>query len=96
MIQQAKTTIIGNDYGGALNILADIDPSATCFKEAQTLAKSVEAKVDAEERKQWDFKMKQYNDAVSLEKQRIQAVKEIAVSYYKSQPTTVSYNYIIR
>jgi hypothetical protein len=96
LIQKAKTTLASNDFVGALNILADIDPSATCFKEAQTIAKTAEAKVTAEEKKQWDFQMKQYNDEVSLEKQRINAIKDIAVSYYKSQPTTVSYNYIVR
>lgn len=52
--------------------------------------------VNAEEKKQWDFQMKKYNDAVSLEKQRIEAIKEIAISYYKSQPTSVNYNYIVR
>jgi hypothetical protein len=96
LIQKAKTTLASNDFVGALDILADIDPSATCFKEAQTIAKTAEAKVTAEEKKQWDFQMKQYNDEISLEKQRINAIKDIAVSYYKSQPTTVSYNYIVR
>jgi len=96
LIQKAKTTLASNDYVGALNILSDIDPSASCFNEAQTIAKSAETKVNAEEKKQWDFQMKQYNDAVSLEKQRIEAIKEIAVSYYKSQPTSVNYNYIVK
>jgi hypothetical protein len=96
LIQKAKTTLASNDFVGALDILADIDPSATCFKEAQTIAKTAEAKVTTEEKKQWDFQMKQYNDEISLEKQRINAIKDIAVSYYKSQPTTVSYNYIVR
>jgi len=96
LIQKAKTTLASNDYLGALNILSDIDPSASCFNEAQTIAKSAETKVNAEEKKQWDFQMKQYNDAVSLEKQRIEAIKEIAVSYYKSQPTSVNYNYIVK
>jgi len=96
LIQKAKTTLASNDFVGALNILADIDPSATCFKEAQTIAKTAETKVTAEEKKQWDFQMKQYNDEVSLEKQRVNAIKDIAVAYYKSQPTTVSYNYIVR
>jgi hypothetical protein len=96
LIQKAKTTLATNDFVGALNILADLDPSATCFKEAQTIAKTAEAKVTAEEKKRWDFQMKQYDDEVSLEKQRINAIKDIAVSYYKSQPTTVSYNYIVR
>jgi hypothetical protein len=57
LIQKAKTTLASNDFVGALNILADIDPSATCFKEAQTIAKTAEAKVTAEEKKQWDFQM---------------------------------------
>ena len=96
LIQKAKTTLAGNDYAGALNILSDIDPSASCFNEAQTIAKLAEKKVDVEEKKQWDFQMKQYNDVVSLDKRRIEAIKEIAISYYKSQPTTISYNYIIR
>lgn len=96
LIQKAKTTLASNDYIGALNILSYIDPSATCFNEAQNIAKSAEKKVNAEEKKQWDFQMKQYNDAVSLDKQRIQAIKEIAISYYKSQPTSVTYNYIVR
>jgi hypothetical protein len=95
-IQKAKTVLATNDYVGALNILGDIDPSTNCFKEAQTLAKTAEIKVDAEERKQWNFQMEQYKDDVNLQKQRIESIKEIAVSYYKSQPTTISYNYIVR
>jgi len=95
-IQKAKASIATTDYNTALNILEEVDPSASCFNESQTLEKSIETKIAAEEKKQWDFKMKQNNDAVSLEEQRIAAIKEIAVSYYKSQPTTVNYNYIVK
>ena len=95
-IQKAKTTLASNNFIGALEILSNIDPSATCFKEAQTIAKKAEEKVTTEEKKQWDFQMIQYNDEVNLKKQRINAIKDIAISYFKSQPTTVSYNYIVR
>ena len=40
--------------------------------------------------------MKQYNDAVSLEKQRINAIKDITVSYYKSQTTDINYTLIVK
>jgi hypothetical protein len=93
---QAKTFSAGMDYKEALHTLSGIDPSADCFAEALTLVKSIEDKIAAEEKEQWDFQMKQYNDAVSLQKHRINAIKEIAVSYYKSQPTSLNYNYIIR
>ena len=39
--------------------------------------------------------MKVYNDNVSLQKQRINAIKDIAVAYYKSKPTTVNYTYLV-
>ena len=84
------------NYDIALDILAKIDPSSNCYSEQQTLMKSIESKVSTEAKRQWDFQMKQYNDAVSLEKQRINAIKEIAVAYYTSQPTTVVYDVIVR
>ena len=95
-LQEAKTQIATNNYSSALNILSRIDPSTTCFKESQTLVNNAAEKVDVEEKKQWDLKMKQYNDAVSLENQRINAVKDIAVAYYKSKPTSVNYTYLVK
>lgn len=95
-LQDAKTQLAANNYNDALNILSQIDPSTPCFKESQTLVEKAATKVDQEEKKQWDLKMKVYNDNVALEKQRITAIKDIAVAYYKSKPTTVSYNYIVR
>jgi hypothetical protein len=95
-LMQAKTLSAAMDYEGALNTLAGIDPSTECFNEALTLVKSIENKVSAEDKKRWDFRMKQYNDAVSLEKQRINAIKEIAVSYYKSQPKSVNYLIMVK
>jgi tetratricopeptide (TPR) repeat protein len=96
LIQKAITALAANDYAGALNILSDIDPSTSCFNEALKIAEVAEKKVNEEEKQQWDFQMKQYNDAKRLEEQRIQTIKEIAASYYKSQPTSVTYNYVVR
>ena len=95
-LQQAKTLLASNRYNEALNTLSYIDPSTPCFKESQTLMNDAASKVDAEEKKQWDFKMKKNNDNVALEKERINAVKDIAVAYYKSKPTTVNYTFLVR
>lgn len=95
-IQEAKTNLAANNFSGALNILSDIDPSTTCYKEAQPLITKAEAQIDVEQKKEWDLKMKIYDDAVALEKLRINAVKDIAVAYYKSKPTTVNYALIVK
>lgn len=93
---EAKTMLASNNYSATLNILSNIDPSTPCFKEVENIIKNTEEKLDTEKRKQWELKMQVYNDNLALEKERISAIKEIAIAYYKSKPTTISYNYIIR
>jgi hypothetical protein len=94
-LQQAKTEIASNNFSSGLNILSQIDPSTPCYKESQALINKAADKVAIEEKRNWELKMKIYNDSVALEKERINAVKEIAVAYYQSRPTTVSYNLLI-
>lgn len=95
-IQLAKNALALKDYGETLDLASEVDPSSPCFKEAQLIAKSVESKITAEEKKDWDFQMKEYNDAVGLDKQRINAVKDIAVAYYKSQASNLNYTLIVK
>lgn len=95
-LQNAKTELAGNNYSSALNILSQIDPSTNCNKEAQALIQKTEPKVDAAEREALKIQMKIYDDAVQLEKQRIQAVKDIAVAYYNRTQPTYNYLYIIK
>ena len=95
-LQEARIQIASNNYSVALNILSQIDPSTPCFNESQALINTVTSKVNVEEKKQWDLKMKVYNNEVALEKERINAIKDIAVAYYKSKPASVNYNYIIK
>lgn len=95
-LQNAKTELAGNNYSSALNILSHIDPSTNCNKEAQALIQKIEPKVDAAEREALKIQMKIYDDAVQLEKQRIQAVKDIAVAYYNRTQPTYNYLYIIK
>lgn len=78
-------------YFSALNLAAQIDPSSSCYKEAQGMIKDIENIINAEEKKQWELQLKKYSDEIELEKIRINAVKEMAKSYYESQPDTINY-----
>jgi hypothetical protein len=95
-LQEAKTYLASNNYNSALNVLSQIDPSTLCFKESQNLVNNAAAKIDAEDKKQWDLRMKIYDDGVTLQRERINAVKDIAVAYYKSKPSTVNYTFLVR
>lgn len=95
-LQLANNSLAAKDYGNTLDLLSAIDPASPCFQDSQKMAKSIEAKLNAEEKKEWDFQMRQYNDSVALEKQRISAVKDIAVAYYKSQTSDINYTLIVK
>ncbi len=92
---KGKSEISAGNYNEALYILSNIDPSSSCYGEAKSLIASIETKVSAEKKKEWDFKLKQYSDEVELQKQRINAVKEVAVAYYKRTQPTYNYNLLI-
>lgn len=70
----------------AYGYLSQIDPSATCYAQAKALGKKIGTTV----KEDYDFETKEkYRDAVALEKQRINAAKEIGVAWAKNQPRTI-------
>lgn len=95
LIHEANLSVANNNYAKAIETLALVDPSSSCFKEVDLIVKKIEGKIDVEQKRQLELRTKIYNDKVALEKQRIDAVKEIAIAYYKNKPA-INYNYIIR
>ena len=62
--------------------LAYILPDAGCYDEAMDLYREIKGKVLDD----WKFEMKKYQDGVDLEKQRIDAARQIGVAYGTHQP----------
>lgn len=61
------------------DILADINPFATCQNDVQNFIKSIDAKLRADERARWAFKMKQYNDKIAAEKEKRRIAEEKSI-----------------
>jgi sugar/nucleoside kinase (ribokinase family) len=76
-------------------ILASIDPLSASYEDAVELTERVRKKVEADEKRDWDFKMQKYTDGVKLEQQRIESSMTIAIAYAQNQPKTIIYNKII-
>lgn len=71
--------------------LAQILPDAGCYDDAMALYKEIKGKVLDD----WKFEMKQYQDGVDLEKQRINAMREVGVAYGRGQqPTTTNIGFL--
>jgi hypothetical protein len=85
-IKQAEEVIV---------VISDINPNAACYTATTNFTKEINAKIKADEKARLELALKKYNDKMELEKQQINAYKEIAVEYAKNQPKTITYNNII-
>ena len=82
-----------NEYGAtaAGEYLIEIDPKASCYGEAQVFTNKIAAKILADDKREWNFKMKVYQDEVTAEKAALKAERDIALAYAKTE----SVNYTI-
>jgi len=76
----------------ASNILTEINPKSSCYKEVEKFITQISTKLTADEKAKLDLELKKYNDRMALEKETIKASREIAVEYAKNQPKTITYN----
>ena len=76
-------------------VISDINPNAACYADAANFTKEINTKIKADEKARLELALKKYNDKMELEKQQVNAYKEIAVEYAKNQPKTLTYNNII-
>jgi hypothetical protein len=92
LLMQAKAIwAAGNNEKAAREaayLLTQIDPSSKAYKEAGALLNEIKEKSSANA--PWNFKLKVYNDAVSLEQQRIEAAKAVGVAFGEGQPDYMS------
>lgn len=95
MMQEARARYAATQYLEALDILAEVDPSSSCQSEARSLMASARARITEAQRQAHAFKMKKYEDNLALTHARLAAAKEVALAYYKSRPTKVTYNLLI-
>jgi hypothetical protein len=73
--------------------LGRIDPNSTCYKEAQQFSELIAKRIKELDKREWEFKLKQQQDNVDIQKATIKAARDIGVAYGNNQPQNVIYNY---
>lgn len=71
------------------SLLGNVNPQSPCYKEVNTFSNSVSARIKELDGRDWKI---QYETEVGLEKDRIQAIKEIGKAYGTGQPKQVIHN----
>jgi hypothetical protein len=80
----------GADIAGG--ILAQIDPNASCYKEALALSNKIAQRIKEIDQRDWKLQKKEQQDNVDIQKATIKAIRDIGVAYGNGQPKTVTYN----
>lgn len=70
----AAQTPSGAEKAG--NILTTINPMANCQKDVTDFIKVIDAKLKADEKARWQFKMKQYADKIAMQKEQVRIAEE--------------------
>lgn len=76
----------------ASNYLGNIDPNSSCYNEALNFSNVIAKRIKELDQREWDFKLKQQQDNVDIQKSTIKAARDIGVAYGNNQPKTVTYN----
>ena len=58
------------------DILSAINPMANCQKDVTDFIKAIDAKLKADEKARWQFKMKQYADKIAMQKEQLRIAEE--------------------
>lgn len=73
--------------------LGRIDPNSSCFKDALQFSESIAKRIKELDQREWNFKLKQQQDNVDIQKATIKAARDIGVAYGQNQPQNIQYNY---
>lgn len=96
-LMEAQTVWNANqNYEGAQQageILAGIDPLASCYGDVKALAAKIGKRVQEIDKREWQLTVDQ---EVGLERDRIKAMRDIGVAWGKGQPKTQTTNYIVK
>ena len=89
---EAKGYMTLGDYENAIYYLSSVDPNSSKFKEAHAMLNQMKGELTAQqaeakekEIEEMERAMKKYDDAVMLEKMRIQSAQKVGVEAAKSQ-----------
>jgi len=58
------------------DILSTINPMATCHAQLSAFIKTIDTKLNADEKARWQFKMKQYADKIAAQKEQMRIAEE--------------------
>lgn len=100
LLNQAKAVWMKQpDAAGAqevANIISRIDPKSQNYSEVVAFRSEVGSKLEADAKREWDFKMQQYEDNQAFKQSIVDACKAVGVAFGNGQPKNVTKTIVSR
>lgn len=77
-------------------IIGKINPQAKNYERVTAFRQEISSKLEADAKKEWDFRMKQYEDNQAFKRSIVDACKAIGVAFGNGQPKNVTRNVVNR
>ena len=94
LLELAKTAwATSQDSQGAMkaaDYISKINPFASSYDEVIQLRDAISSKLQDDEKRDWDFKMKEYEDSQLFKRDIVDAVKAIGTAWGQNQPKTIN------
>lgn len=74
----------------AASIISQINPQSKNYNKVAALCQEISSKLEADAKREWNFKMKQYEDNQTFKRSIVDACKAIAMAFGNGQPKNVT------
>jgi hypothetical protein len=92
IVLQAKAAAANRNFSGALAHLMGVKAFANCASKAEEAIDEIGAKVDEENRRQWDLRLRMYETQIDMERARYLAIRELAMARYQNRVRSVNFS----
>lgn len=100
LLNQAKAEWMSHPNSDGAQIVASIigkiNPQAKSYYEVAVFREEISSKLEADAKKRWNFRMKQYEDNQAFKRSIVDACKAIGVAFGNGQPENITKNIISR
>lgn len=82
---------VANEVAQYLNT---ISPYSACYADVEKLRKEVASKLKADELREWNFQVKQYEDSQAYKRSIVKACRDVGMTWANNQPQSIVKNII--
>ena len=93
LLNKARNAWMKSQDADAANAVAQylnaISPYSSCYQDVEKLRKEAASKLKADELREWNFQLKQYEDSQAYKRSMVKACRDVGMAWANNQPKSI-------